>query len=111
MVHRYVYELLVKKIEAELELCHSCDNTLCINPSCMWEGTHRENMLDSENKNRSFLAKGEYNGMSKLTKQHADNIRELYSTNELTQKDLGELFGVHWCTIRDVLSNRTWNYI
>lgn len=50
--HRYIYELLFKKIKDGLLLLHRCDNTLCVNPSHMFEGTQKDNALDREAKGR-----------------------------------------------------------
>lgn len=50
--HRYVYELTTKQIDEGLCLLHHCDNTLCINPSHMFEGTYSDNALDRELKGR-----------------------------------------------------------
>ena len=46
----YLYKGLVPK-DGE-DVMHSCDNGLCVNPSHLSIGTHRENMLDMVNKGR-----------------------------------------------------------
>jgi predicted XRE-type DNA-binding protein len=54
---------------------------------------------------------GENNNKSKLTKQDVLKIRELYSTNLYSQKNLGEMFNVSKTSIRNIINNKTWKHI
>jgi hypothetical protein len=45
LAHRVVYELLIGKIPAGLELDHLCRNRRCVNPSHLEPVTHRVNLL------------------------------------------------------------------
>lgn len=35
-----------------MEVCHSCDNTLCVNPGHLFTATHKQNMEDCVDKKR-----------------------------------------------------------
>jgi len=53
--HRVAYVIHNgRDLNPTAELCHHCDVPFCVNPAHLFEGTHRDNMLD-------MLAKGKHN--------------------------------------------------
>ena len=109
-LHRYVYELLVKPIEDGLDLCHDCDNRKCINPSCMFEGTHQDNMKDRDMKGRGYDRRGEKHGRAKLTTSDVVQMRMFYKLG-VPRSSMAKLHGVRWGTVSAAVSGEHWSHI
>jgi hypothetical protein len=58
--HRYAYTLFKGEIPAGNMIRHKCDNRLCVNIEHLETGTHRDNMNDRNERNRT--AKGDRTG-------------------------------------------------
>lgn len=105
--HVASYELFRGKRNGK-DVCHSCDNTLCINPSHLWLGTQQQNMNDMIRKGRANDGKGEHNGHAKLTLNSIQKIKVLYSKGGYTQKDLGYKFGISQAHVSTIINEKTW---
>lgn len=116
--HRLSFMLYVGKIPKGLHILHKCDNPSCVNPDHLFIGTHRDNMQDMSRKGRHGtitmphkMVRGENNGLSKLTEQQVLEIRELYSTGDYLQREIGCIFNVSQRAISKIINFQTWAHI
>lgn len=93
------------------EVCHKCDNPLCINPEHLFAGTHQDNMRDMSVKGRFGVTRGERSGMAKLTTANVLEIRQLYATGNYYQYEIGERFGVSRSCIKNIINKQRWAHI
>jgi hypothetical protein len=106
-LNRFVYKWLIGEIQEGMQICHSCDNRLCINPSHLWQGTKRDNQLDMINKNRQFRGIGSKNPRSKLNEQQV----ELILKDNRFIKQIAADFGVSFQMISRIKRKEAWNAI
>lgn len=106
--HRMAMLFIHGKVPAGMSVMHSCDNPSCVYPGHLSFGTHQQNMDDKRIKGRANSAKGELNGKSKLSNVQAKEIRNLYSTDNITQEKIGRMFNVSVGTINGIIHQRTY---
>jgi Uncharacterized protein, similar to the N-terminal domain of Lon protease len=108
LVHRLVYTLLNGSLEDSINVCHTCDNPPCAEPSHLFEGTQTDNMKDCLAKGRYVQPKravGEAHHWTKLT---AAQVAEIRSTNE-SARSIAARFGVGASGIYRIRKFKTWN--
>lgn len=67
--HRVSYFLFNGSIPKDKIVCHTCDNTKCLNPEHLWLGSTKENIHDMINKGRVIRSR----------KKHRDHCSSKYS--------------------------------
>ena len=109
VAHRLAWALYIGKIPAGLCVLHKCDNRRCVNPAHLFLGTRADNARDRDKKQRQ--ARGERQGLSKLTAANVGKIRELLELGTYHNRDLALLFGVSITTIHKIKSRETWKHV
>jgi hypothetical protein len=106
--HVFVYSLVNGEIEKGKVIRHICNNTICINPDHLVQGTHAENVNDK------ILAghqpRGESHGMSKLTEENVRYIR-LKNKEGITILGLAAQFHVTKNCIIRILNRDGWSHV
>jgi hypothetical protein len=105
--HRAAWEAVNGHIPEGMEVCHHCDNPPCCEPSHLFLGTSAENGQDMVNKGRSTY--GEKNPRAKLTEADVLEIREM--AGSMTQRKIGNLFGINDSTVCMIISGKRWGYL
>jgi hypothetical protein len=115
--HRFSWEIHNnQKVPNGMFVLHRCDNPECVNPDHLFVGTHQNNMDDKVAKNRQAKgdcfknrnhAKGERNGLSKLTEQQVIKIFQDQRSQRVIAKDHNITQAAVWA----IKNKRTWSYL
>jgi hypothetical protein len=106
--HRFAFEDKVGPIPSRLYVCHRCDRKLCVNPSHLFLGTQKDNMVDAVSK--GIMRKGSRHGMAKLTE---DNIRDIrrQSHSGMSAAKIALGLKISPSNVRLILTGETWNHV
>ena len=112
LVHRMVYEIMVGPIGKNLYVLHKCDNSACIAPKHLHEGTPQDNMNEKVERGRARggSLKGEQHGSARLTTKQVKQIRRLSAIGVL-QRKIGARFGISKGYVSDIVRRKKWNHI
>ena len=85
-------------------ILHTCDNKLCVNADHLYEGDYSDNAVDRSNRchRHSTL---------KLTPREVFEICELLKLGLLTQKQIGEKYGITQSEVSNISTNKRWNHL
>lgn len=129
--HRFSYELYKGPIGDGLVVMHSCDNPKCVNPSHLSVGTVKDNYLDclrkgrarpfggkygtrsarNRSKSSSIDVVGEKNPSAVLKESDVIGIKARYSEGNLSQREIGVMYGVSKNTIQAIICGRSWCHL
>lgn len=91
--------------------CHHCDNTSCVRPIHLFDGTRRDNANDMVQKGRIKDRSGSTNGHSRLVESQVLEILALYKLGKTMQIHLAESYGVSVKTINHIVHGLSWKHV
>jgi hypothetical protein len=101
--HRVAFYLAYGNWPVPMAL-HKCDNTLCVRPNHLFEGTCKDNAQDMLRKGRANKAQGTNHGSAKLSKRSALYIRNSHKT----ARELAHKFGVSQSQVSRIKVGERW---
>ena len=104
--HRIAFEAFHGPIPDGMEVCHSCDMPICVNPDHLFAGTRQDNVDDRERKGRNSLPpvfRGENAPWAKLSDADVAAIR----ISSLSSKATAKKYNIGDSYVRQL---RRWEY-
>jgi hypothetical protein len=93
----------------EIVTRHLCNVAACVNPEHLTFGSHADNMRDMVDAGRQ--AKGVDHGGAKLTEEQVLEIRRRYAAGGVTQRALGDEYGVDHSLISNIVRRKKWTHL
>ena len=103
-VHRFSYLIHIGELNSEKMICHTCDNSLCVNPNHLYQGSAKDNSRDSAERCR--IPSGENSHFAKLKKEDVRNILK----SKKKGVDLAKQYGVSENHISRIRTGHSWKY-
>lgn len=108
--HRVAFMLHFGEINSRQDVCHKCDNPICVNPSHLFLGTVSDNIRDRNRKDRgNYKAVAEK--LSLFIPEQILEIRQKYATRTHSYKQLADEYGVSKSTIAGIVKRITWRHV
>jgi hypothetical protein len=112
---------LGRPVAGNLEACHHCDNPPCFNPDHLYEGTHKENMEDMANRNRSnkglsFVDKtafrrGSCHPQAIVSEEIVLQIRREHAELGIGCRRAARKWGLSKATAQAIIDRTAWSHI
>lgn len=107
--HRISWEIANRQpVPDKLYVLHKCDNPTCVNPAHLFLGTYQDNSDDMVRKGRAVHVRGENHGCAKLTQAQVTEIRQRFSSSDISKKQLGKEYDVNETTISRIIKGKSW---
>jgi hypothetical protein len=113
--HRYSYELAYGLVPEGLEVCHRCNQRLCVNPRHLYAGTRQQNVADMIAAGTSGLRpppvkQGVDHPYATLTEAEVLDIYQRAWSGE-SQIQIAREYGVSKYTVSDIKHGKSWQHL
>ena len=110
LAHRAAWEITYGPIPEGKVVRHVCDNPRCVRPEHLELGTQSDNIKDAWDRGRRLPSplRGEKNPAAKVTNAEAEAIRALYAAGTISQREIGELYGIVQSTVSLIVRKKKW---
>lgn len=106
--HKFSYQRSVGPVPDGLVVRHFCDNPACVNPAHLCLGIQADNVRDMVARGRQRGASGERNSHAKITRLIAAEIRNRSRTEQPTQAQLADEYGLSPAQIGNIVRGESW---
>lgn len=111
--HRFAYELVNGPIPDGLKVLHTCEVTLCVNPSHLYLGTHQEAIKRRDLNHGPYQRaynQGEKHPRAILKDADIPVIRALRDGGK-TNGEIAKMYGVSPLTISAIYNRHNWSHV
>jgi hypothetical protein len=108
LTHIISWQLAGFELPDGADVCHECDNGLCIRPDHLFLGNAKTNSQDMISKGRD--PHGEHSGRAKLTEVQVMDIIESLNGG-VNYLEIAEVYGVSPKTISHIKTGYRWKYL
>lgn len=110
--HRLSWQIHYGPVPEGLQVLHHCDIPACVNPACLFLGTHQDNMADMLAKGRAAhqngkVMRGENNRSAKLT---ALDVIEILA-DPGSYSGIATRYGISPTTVVLIKQRQTWRHV
>lgn len=105
--HRYSYMVFIGMIPDDLFVCHSCDNSICVNPKHLFLGTRQDNTDDRERKGRNYVPRGENHAKAILKEADVINIYRLLD-NGIRNIEISRMYKIEKSAVSNIRTGKNW---
>lgn len=109
LAHRFSFEFFFFESPAGKSVCHTCDNSSCVNPNHLYLGTTATNMRDKALRFRGN--RGEKHNMARLTEADVLSIRAEYAKGGISVYAIAKKYKVNWFTVDNVIKRKSWKHV
>lgn len=107
-MHRYSWEYYNKrKIPKGKFICHTCDNTKCINPDHLYAGDPIDNVRDMMERNRNVVCRGTDTGSAKVNEDDVIAILK----DERSASEICKDYPISRKQVKNIKDRKAWKHI